>query len=261
MKAWLRDQGLLFAAATGFLTRLPVGSAGRAAEPVARSGAYFPLVGALVGLVAAAVYFLATLVWSSPLLPALLALCGATLLTGALHEDGLADVFDAFGASRDRDRILTILADSRIGTYGALALIGTLVTKLLALDNLSPERVPGALIAAHAIGRWAALAILWRMPYVRPRGTGEGLAGRLTTSQLAAASILTAALAAAALGWQAVPALLAVLGANLLARLFFRRRLGGVTGDCLGAAVQLTETAVYLVLGCRLLGPSCLWGL
>jgi adenosylcobinamide-GDP ribazoletransferase len=241
----------LFWTAVTLLTRLPAPrSIGFEEQWLPRSSSYFPLIGLIVGLVAAAVYLLAALIWPGAL-PALLALSAAAWLTGGLHEDGWADLFDALAAGRDRERMLAVMKDSRIGALGALALILLMGAKLAALVSLPPARVPAALLAAHVLSRWSSLPLLFGLPYARPEGgMGHALAGEVSAGRLAAGTG-AALIVTLVLGWQALPVAVVAVAVTLASGFFFRARLGGITGDCLGAANQLVELAVLLTLAAR----------
>lgn len=238
-----------FWTAVMLLTRLPAPSLkGFQDDWLARSAVYFPVVGAFVGLLAAAVHWGAWFLWPEPV-PSVLAVAAAALVTGGLHEDGWADVFDALAASRDPKRMLEVMKDSRIGAAGGLALGLLLLGKLGAIVTVAPGNAAGALVAAHVLSRWSHLPLLWKLPYARPEGGLAGpLAGKVSGARVAIGTLFTVLIAAAALRWAAVPALAVALAATLAAGLFFRRRLGGITGDCLGATNQLAELGVLLTL-------------
>jgi adenosylcobinamide-GDP ribazoletransferase len=235
------------AAALAFLTRVPVGRLlVLDGADVARAGSAFPLVGAALG---AAVGGIAASLASplSPLPAAALAIAAGTLLTGALHLDALADTADALGA-RSPERALEIMRDHAIGAYGAVAIAVDLLLKAAALAALAHGGglLPFA-IAAGALSRAAPVALAAALPYARP---GAGLARSLTGSarlRAAAAAAIATAIAALATG---VAGLLLVACAAALTGslgLAFARWLGGVTGDALGAAVELNELALLVV--------------
>jgi adenosylcobinamide-GDP ribazoletransferase len=253
MRSWLAREVRLPIVALSFLTRLPVPSLkGFQEEWLALSAPWFPVVGSIVGLLAAAAWWLGTRLWTGPV-PILLAVATAAWVTGGLHEDGWADVFDGFAASRDRTRILEVMKDSRIGAIGALALLLLLLIKVAALASLPADRVPAALVAAHVLSRWSSVSLMWGLPYARPEGgLGRSLVGKVTGGRLAAGTLLALLIAVGTLRRAAVPATATALVAVLLAALVFRRRLGGITGDCLGAANQLVEVGVFLALAARL---------
>jgi adenosylcobinamide-GDP ribazoletransferase len=236
-----------FLHAVQFLTQLPVNrwvDYDEAAIP--RCTTYFPLVGAGIGLSASIVFGLSS--GSLPLsLATLLAMATPVVLTGALHEDGLADAADGLGGHATRDRALEIMRDSRIGCYGAVALFFLLAFRfeaLLALGSLLTfTRV---VVAAAAVSRACAVALLSTSPNARlvsatsrPFGTG------LPPNVLAICLSLTAVAAFLLLGCRIKPLILAAVATVLLRRLFMLR-LGGITGDCLGATIVLTELIVLI---------------
>jgi adenosylcobinamide-GDP ribazoletransferase len=248
--AW-RYQLELFFTALGFFTRIPVPawvpwSPGR----LNHAARYFPLVGWVVGLVGAAVFVaLARLLPAS--LAVLLSMAATIRLTGAFHEDGWADAWDGLGGGWDKLQALTIMKDSRIGSYGTIALTLMLLTKALALIELA-ARGPGwaalALVVAHPLSRLASTSLIHRLEYVREDESAKSkpLARRLGGAELAIAA--AGGLAPLVL-LPLVPATCALAAALLVtfyASRLFRRRLGGYTGDCLGAAQQGAELAIYL---------------
>lgn len=245
-----REARALWAAAM-FFTRLPLPSLPvLAPEDQRRATAYWPLVGALVGTVIAGVWALAaTLVPSG--VAAGLALAAGLLLTGALHEDGFADVCDGFGGGATRERVLEIMRDSRIGAFGAIGIFMLLGLKWQAMTALPPSLLPAAVITAHVLSRGAAVAMMVALPYARTDASlarpmvgppGARLTGVAVTA-LAPLLLLPPPCRLAGLA--------AVAGIWAMCLLWFGRRLGGYTGDCLGAVQQLGETALLLaVLTC-----------
>lgn len=249
---WARRQLRAFLTGVMFLTRLPCPAwVGHDADYLARSTVYFPVIGFLVGAVGAAAFWVANLFWS-PLVALVAALTATVWLTGAFHEDGLADAFDGFGGGWTKDEMLAIMKDSRLGTYGAVALVLTLAGKLGALAALTPGDVVRALLAGHLLGRWSTLPLVWRYAYVREKSaTGSLFAASVTPGRLALGTAFAGVVAAGVLGWQAVPVLATAAAVTGVAGWFFRRQIGGITGDCLGAANQLVELSVYLALAFR----------
>lgn len=249
MRQWFGEEWRYFLVAMTLLTRLPTPRLKHFEEGwLPRSTAYYPLIGLIVGLIAAGAYSLATLVWPAPV-AAFFAIMAATWVTGGLHEDGWADVFDALGAGGDREHMLAVMKDSRIGATGALALILLVGGKLIALAGLPMEDAPRVLVVVHALSRWAILPLLWRLRHARPTGGLAGpLAGRVTLGRVTAGTVLAALIAASFLGWRALlPSFIAV-GLVTSAGFYFHVRLGGITGDCLGATHQLVELLALLVL-------------
>ncbi len=254
MRARLAHEAAGLGLALQFLTRLPVpGGAAPALGDMAASLRWYPAVGVLVGAIAALVWWLAVQVL--PVLPAaILATAAGILLTGALHEDGLADTADGTGGTT-RARALEIMRDSRIGTFGVLALGLVVGAKITALASLPVAAVPLVLIAGHAASRAAmVLAIATGRP-ARADGAAAAMAGGPGPAGLAVAlGCAAAALIACGivLPWSAVDGGIAglVLG-HVALRLVVERRLGGYTGDTLGAVQQVGEVAFYLgVLAC-----------
>ncbi len=235
-----------------FFSRLPL--------PVAAGDAHFPagmrmapVAGAVLGLFAALPFVLALHWGEPPLVAAFVALIAGALLSGGLHEDGLADVADGFGGGFSREKKLEIMRDSRIGAYGALALVLSIGLRASSLAALAPA--PGgallAMVAAGAISRAACLAPLVLLPPARPDGAGQA-AGGLNMAVARPAFALTLALAL--LPWLGGFSLMACLCALLLAAVatsglcaLARAQIGGQTGDVAGAAQQIAEIMVLMV--------------
>lgn len=236
-----------FRVAVQFLTRLPVGWIdGLKASDLAAAAWSFPLVGVLVGALAGGVVYVAALPALHPLACAFLGVGVQVWISGALHEDGLADVADGLGA-HDRARRLEIMRDSRIGSFGVLALVFSvgLRTALLAGVN-GPERAWLAMIAAAAVSRALLVPVMVWVEPARPDGLAKA-AGRPASTSLIAA-ILIAAIAAFALltPWAAVIGLALAAAAAWAIAVWARRALGGQTGDVLGAVQQAAETAILI---------------
>lgn len=238
-------------AAFVFLTRVPVGGFPYSAEEWRWAPAYFPLVGLALG--AALGGLDALLQPLGAFAAALGALALSLLATGAFHEDGLADTSDALGGGFDPDKILLILKDSRVGTFGASALALSIVGRAALLARLGP----GAALALPLIGMAARAAPVWQMallPYVSGPGSRSSAVARagLPQALVATAWPLLASSAMVATGRASAPRLAAVAGAMALVTLLsgrrYMRRLGGVTGDFLGATEQLCELSGYAAL-------------
>ena len=237
-----------FLGAVRFFTRLPVPAwVGHSAEALNGSARWFPAVGLVVGGIAALVYLAALLLWPQPV-AVLLAMAATLYATGAFHEDGLSDAADGLGGGWDKLRILEIMKDSRVGSYGVVALWLGLTGKFVLLVALDPALVPWALLAGHALSRWCATLLLATMDYVREDllAKAKPLATRLSPAALLVATVCAAA-PLAGLPWpQAALGLLLALLATAWLAAKFRRWLGGYTGDCLGATQQVAEIAFYL---------------
>ena len=235
-----------FLGAVSFLTRVPTGTGARRPEELAGFVPWFPVVGAGVGLAVAAIY-----VGAGELLPPLpaasLAVVAGIALTGAFHEDGLGDTADAFGGHHDRDATVRILKDPRLGTFGVLAVAASLLLRAGAVAALAPGAALVALPAAHALSRAAAVAAMTALPAAGDTGLGASYALALSRRRALAGAAAGLGIALALLG---LPALVAAAAAGLAALALGRlavRRVGGVTGDVLGAVQQVGEILVLLV--------------
>jgi adenosylcobinamide-GDP ribazoletransferase len=249
MNDWLVD----LRTAVAFLTRLPVPHReGMPLEDFARAQRMFPLVGAAIGAAVGLLYLGTRLVGLPNFAGAGLALGASAMLTGALHEDGLADVADGFGGGRDAAAKLEIMRDSRLGTYGALILMVSFVAKLSALAALPNAIVVQSLIAAHALARGVLPLMSMSLPLARKDGLAAN-AGRaeLTTVAVAGACAVLIVLLALPLVAALSAVLVAIVGAIGMAWLA-QRQIGGQTGDVLGATEQIGETAILLLLAARL---------
>jgi len=246
----LRRELEYFFGAVRFFTRLPVPAwVGHSSEALNRSARYFPAVGLLVGSIGALVYLGALQIWPVPV-AVLMSMAATIYATGAFHEDGLSDTVDGLGGGWDKLRILEIMKDSRVGSYGVVAMVLALAGKFTLLSMLEPALVPGALVAGHALSRFCSTVLLSVLDYVREDllSKAKPLATRLSAGEM----WLALAFAVTPLYW--LPPARVVAGCLLaaLATLWlaakFRRWLGGYTGDCLGATQQVSEIAFYLGL-------------
>ena len=253
-----------FLLALQFFTRIPVTGGlarwvGFSPAMLRQSAGHFPGVGWVVGTVGAVVFGAGLVLLpgeAGALAAALLATAATAWLTGAFHEDGLADVVDGLGGSSERERALEIMKDSRLGAFGAVALVLALGLKVALLGvQAGTDEVSAcaALLAAHVLSRLAPLFVMRALPYVGgDGGKAKPLADAVSTSSLFTALAWSVpALALLLFTQDAVNVLLALLLAAVavlwLVRLF-GRRLQGFTGDGLGATQQLTELAIYLAL-------------
>lgn len=231
--------------AATFLTRLKLPDPGYVEGGLARAMRAFPLVGAGIGLAGGTVFWACFFVLPAPL-AALLALLAMVALTGALHEDGLADTCDGLGARGGIERRLEVMRDSRTGAYGVLALVFSIGLRGFALAA-APTGLQGlgALVAACALSRALVPAVMQVMPPARPDGLGAS-AGTPDASVAALAGVLGLMLAVAGLGLAAPSAIVAALAGAIAVVFIARRALGGYTGDVLGAVVQVAEAAILI---------------
>jgi len=228
-----------------FLTRIPMPSTAFEADSLSRAIKFFPLIGLVVGSGAVLLQRLLMPHLGRPLI-ALIVLTYLVLITGCLHEDGLGDTADAFGAGWTKDQVLLILKDSRIGSYGATALALSLLARYLLLASLPVEHFDAYVIASHVLCRWSSLPLSYFLPPAREEdGQGARIAKLTSWSSLVFGSFFSVAVVVLALRWSAVAPLLVAILAVALSAWLYSRKIGGVTGDCFGATNQLTEIAVY----------------
>ena len=237
-----------FAAAIQFLTRTPVPRRLSGAAALPQAAPYFPLVGALLGLAAGGI--------DTALRPhlaaegaAAVAVLFLVLATGALHEDGLADCADGFGGgAQSRERILAIMRDSCIGSFGAIAIAMSLLLRIVSIAALPARHALADMVCAETLSRWSVLPLGYLLPAARrdvnQRGQGAALARQLSPFAMILGTLIAAVVTAGPLGtgsWQPWTVCLALTAASAL---YFQRRIGGVTGDCFGATIQLVATGV-----------------
>jgi adenosylcobinamide-GDP ribazoletransferase len=242
----------LFLTAVQFLTRVPVPDL-KDFQPdwTARSARYFPLVGAMVGLASGGVLIGASQLWTG-VLPALLATAAGILITGAFHEDGLADAADGLGGGQTPERRLEIMKDSRVGTFGVLALGLAVALKVAALGQTPVTLVVFALIAAHAGGRGAAVLVMRLLPYAGDRASTKvkPVADGVTTVEVAVGLVfaMLALIPVALLAPVATAgALVVAAGAAVIMAVLAKRLIGGWVGDTLGATEQAFEIGFLVV--------------
>src|SRR6266542_5067222 len=235
-----------FFIALQFLTRLPGPRALNSSETdIGKAAAFFPLIGVVVGGGAALVFVVLQRVLPLPA-SVFCAIVFAVFITNGFHEDGLADTFDGFGGGWTKDRVLEIMRDSRIGTYGGLALLFVILGKLNFLSVLPQGQVWRWLIVAHTAARWTILPLCAWLPYARVEGQGKLVAKQVGALEIVLGTV-TLLVVLLLLPWQAaLVAFLTTALVTFLSALYFRARLQGITGDCLGAANQLTEVGLYL---------------
>jgi adenosylcobinamide-GDP ribazoletransferase len=237
-----------FLGAVSFLTILKAPSA-----PPGAAAVFFPLIGAILGAVGAGVYLASARILPLPL-AALLTVAFWSAISGVLHEDGLADVADALRAGRSQETMLAILKDSRIGAFGAVAIVLSVIARWQALEHVTTPRILEVCIAAQAVPRATMVALAW---VSRPVGTGLGMAFSSTlTTPGAVLAIAQGLIAMFLLGWR--PGLVILGGTYLIcrvARWYFYRRIGGINGDCLGAVEQILEIYILVLFTIPTLNP------
>lgn len=255
----MRQEWRRFLLAVGFFTRIPVPNFPDFVEDELNHAAkYFPLIGILVGLFSASVFYVSSLLLPHAL-AIIISMTASIYLTGAFHEDGLADSADGSGGGWDSERILTIMQDSRLGTYGAIALFLMLFAKFQTLNAMHPFVICAALICAHALSRLAAVWVMRCASYVRFSGKSKPLATTLSGLELVVANVfgllpfvlVVTLLILSNHTWQVVALLILMTSVPVLCVWWWwlakiKRWIGGYTGDTLGAMQQMTELMFYL---------------
>ena len=243
----MRRQMLLLLVAIQFLTKLPVPAA-RELPPdaLAESARFFPVVGAIVGLGAIAIDLVVG-PHADRNVSVVLILIYLVIVTGGVHEDGLADAADGFGGGWTKDRVLTIMRDSNIGSFGALAIGLSLLARFVFLAGLPTRNFYGVLLAGQVLSRWATLPLAhWLPPARNEHGQGARMARKTSTMSLVVATACMVMIVSLACGLAAMAMIGVACGIAALTGVYYRRRIDGITGDCLGATCQVTECAVYL---------------
>ena len=258
LSGYFADQLNLFFIALTFFTRLPAPKrVNYADDTLNHSVRYFSLVGVVVGSIGAAVFWLGNFLWPAPV-AILLSMIATILTTGAFHEDGFADSCDGFGGGWEKMQALNIMKDSRIGTYGAVGIGLMLALKFFALNAIAPQILPWLLIAGHSLSRFASTTLIYTYQYVREDALSKAkpLARKMSTGELLAAALF-GLLPLLLLAWCYWFLLIPVIIAIWLLGRYFVRRIGGYTGDCLGAAQQVTEVVFYLFAASAMGGALC----
>ncbi|GAA4413814.1 adenosylcobinamide-GDP ribazoletransferase [Nibrella viscosa] len=247
----------LFYTAVMFYTRIPVPNGiDHSEDRLNRATVFFPLIGWIVGGIAVCVYGVGSVLFP-PELAVLLSMAATVWTTGAFHEDGFADVCDGFGGGWSKPQILTIMKDSRVGTYGVVGLGLLLAVKFFAVKAIFTTEVFGwavalKMLAAHSLSRLTAVTIIAGLPYAREDADSKvkPIAKGITGGQLLVAALIgllpLLALVVYTGLWLYLTFLLPLVGLRWWLIRFFRRWIDGYTGDCLGATQQLAEVVVYL---------------
>ena len=243
----MKRQLNLFFHALQFYSRIPAGKIDYSEENLAQSVRYFPLVGSVVGVVGACVFMLSMLVFPQAI-SVTAALTSMVAVTGALHEDGVSDFFDGFGGAYTRERVLEIMKDSHVGAYGVISLVLLFLAKFSLLISIAPQKLPPALIAAHASSRFMAVALMKSSTYARA-GNSKSSHSRRPLSR----TTVVTAFVFGALPLVFIPPLVSGVTVVIYAVILFalkryvEKKIGGFTGDVLGALQQFCEIAFYLV--------------
>ncbi len=241
----MKNQVVLFLLALQFLTRIPVPpTLAFSEEKLAKSVRYYPLVAAAVALICGIVFL--ALCHTIPTSLAIILVVGTgILITGAFHEDGLADTWDGIGGGLTKDQALSIMKDSRIGTYGTCALLIVLTAKITALIALPVAVIPAALVLGHCLSRLSSVLVIATSRYVRGEGKSKPVVTAMQPESLIIAMATTVPIILFSLVFVPIEALtnglIGLAAGHIAMRFIFERKLGGYTGDTLGAVQQVSE--------------------
>jgi adenosylcobinamide-GDP ribazoletransferase len=243
----MKRQFNLFLHALSFYSRIPAGKIDYSEENLTKAFRYFPLVGILAGAAGAGAFWLSRLLFPPPVAP-VMAMIAMTLITGALHEDGLSDFFDGFGGGRDRERVLSIMKDSSAGVYGVVALILLFLLKFVLLLSIAHTHIAATLVAAHASSRITPIILVNCSRYARTEN-GKAMHARRSTGSVTLLVALAFGLAPLLfLPWQVAATIVPLYALIvILLKKYTEKKIGGFTGDVLGALQQFSELAFYLV--------------
>ena len=237
-----------FAVAISFLTRIPINHGHQPA--IGLAAPWFPFVGALIGaIVGSTAWGVSNL--TNPLVGAAFAVLLGVLITGAFHEDGLADCADAFVGGWSIEQRLKILKDPLHGSYGVAAMCGSILFRIVALGSLAPRQMFVAAIATHCLARAGALGLMITTSLARHEGLGSDYVKSLNRYSALFSLLVSLIFVVALLGpWSLVAITAAVLGCSLI-RWWSNKKIGGLTGDVLGAAEQVSAAFIFLALSAR----------
>ncbi len=241
----------VFFGAIRFFTRLPVpGWVGHSTESLQNASRYMPVIGLIVGGLGGLAFFATSYIWPKTL-AVLVSMIVTLRVTGVFHEDGWSDMIDGFGGGWEKAQVLSIMKDSRIGNYGAVGLLMMLLSKFFALIEIDMQQLPLAMMAGHAFSRLCAVTVMRQLEYARDEGKAKPLSTHISNGGLLFAVICGLLPLLYFPARQVIPGILLALLATFWLTRMFRRRIGGYTGDCLGAVQQLAEVAFYSGLLCR----------
>jgi adenosylcobinamide-GDP ribazoletransferase len=231
-----------------FLTRIPLPVKIKFDEKkFAKSMIFSPVIGLLIGLILGGVYYLAQMT-GKQLFAVVMVITAEVIITGGLHLDGLADTFDGIFSNRPKNKILTIMKDSRIGTNGTIALILVMLCKAVLLASINNVRLVFFLFALPAISRMNIVWTAGTSPSAAKDGMGKSVVKYTGVKEIIAATLITCVISAVFLKWAAFAVVPAAIVFALLFCVYVKRKIGGITGDIIGAVIELTEIVVLFVL-------------
>ena len=238
----------LFCTSVMFLTRIPLYPTEFREEYLNESAGYFPLTGILIGFLSGSAYYGASFFFSTSV-SVILSMCFSVLITGAFHEDGFTDFCDGFGGGYgDREKIIQIMKDSRIGAFGTVGISLLLILKWQLLSELPKDRIFLSIISAHSLSRAVLLYFLRTDEYAAENGKSKPMAKKISYSGLLFGTLISAVPLFLFRNEKIFLCIIPLTVFKILYSSYLRKRLGGYTGDCLGAAQQITEVMLYMSL-------------
>ncbi|MDY0041019.1 MAG: adenosylcobinamide-GDP ribazoletransferase [Desulforhabdus sp.] len=238
-----------FIAAIRFLTIVPFFRTIKTSEEdLVRSMAFYPLAGFIIGIYLVVIRIFFGLFFSSSLTD-IIVIISLVIVTGALHLDGLADTADGLAGGRNKEKVLAIMKDTKIGSFGVAGIVGVIILKISALGEIPEFTKASALIAMPVLSRWSVVQIAACLPYARPGdGTGKIFVCRSGLLESFVSSMTAILIVAGLFLIQGFLIMILIAGMTVIMGLFFFKWIGGVTGDSLGAAIELNEIAVLLAV-------------
>jgi len=238
----------LFFTALMFLTRIPAPKwVGYSPDSINKCNRYFPLIGIIVGIIGALLYWVSTYLFPHTI-AVIISMVGTIILTGGFHEDGFADTCDGFGGGWTKEKILIIMKDSRVGAYGMIGTILILLLKFVALSEIQMQLIIPTIVAGHAISRMFAVTTMYTLPYVREDESSKSkpVTKNLHVKDLWIAVIIGLSSLLLFRNWAIYLTIIPVLIGKIWLDKYFKKWIGGYVGDCLGAVQQVTEIVFYL---------------
>lgn len=246
----MKQQLNLLLTAFGFFTRIPVPfNIAFSQENLNKCNRYLPLVGLVVGSISGLIFYLSSLLWPHAV-AVILSMITSVLLTGAFHEDGVADVCDAFGGGWTKEKILDIMKDSRVGAYGAIGILLLLLLKFTTLNELPAAAMVKVLISGHMLSRMMAVWTMHSLAYVRDdeKSKSKPITKSLQSPDLVIAMCIALLSLMLFADWMVFLVLIPAFIAKVWLEHYFKKWIGGYTGDCLGTIQQVSEIVIYLGL-------------
>ncbi len=243
----IRNEIELFLTAIMFFTRIPIPEIEFSEERLNSSSKYFTLVGILIGILISLIFMLSVNILSKPI-AILITMVSSILLTGAFHEDGFADFCDGFGGGYTKDRILEIMKDSRLGTYGTIGIFFILLLKFFLLMEFELNLIPAILIIGNSFSRLISMSVVMILNYVSENGKSKPIATKMQKGEFIFLAFFGIFPFVFFKSLFIIIAIIPQIGLVFYFQYFLKKKIGGYTGDCLGALQQISEISIYVSL-------------